>query len=744
VLSNNSASVVVIGQAADIEVTKSVDIGTPLALNTTLTFTVTVKNYGPSVASVVNITDLLPAGLTYVSHIAGQGSYVPATGLWTVGALAIGASTTLQLKATNANAGLLTNTATRSASTPPDPNATNDTASVPVLSTGAADLSIIKTVDKQATFQGDTVNFTVQLQNTGPNTATGVAVLDLLPAGLTYVSSVASQGSYVSTTGVWSVGVLALGQRVTLTVQATVSGSGALTNTATVSALNQADPDITNNSATAIVSAAAAADLAVTLTGPAGAAVGAPVTYTLAARNNGPTSASGASLISTVPAGITVSTWTCVASGSADCDTTTAGTGASGTGNALSLANVSIPAGAGNFVTVTFTGAATTAGTVTTTAIVSPPVSVFDTNIANNSASVTTVVGSTLLTGRVFADTGTGGGIANDGLLNGGELGIGNVTVRLSNCAATVYGSTVTDGAGQFSFAIPLSLAAGAPLCVIETNPSGYLSTGAQVGNTGGTYARATDTINFTLAVNTAYSGIQFGDVPVNRFAADGQQTAQPGTVVFYAHTFNASSAGTLSLALADGAAGWSSLGYLDNNCNGTLDSGEPAILGALPVSAGQAVCVIVKVSVPANAPFNAQNQTVVTANFNYTTASPALAASYTNTDLTTVGGTTSAGLTLNKAVDKATALPGDVIVYTITYRNNSSGVLNNIQVFDNTPGYTTFISAACSGALPPALSTCAVTTQPVGGGTGNLVWTLGGSLASGAQGVVTFSVKVD
>ena len=69
-----------------------------------------------------------------------------------------------------------------------------------------ADLAVAKTVNDPTPNAGDNVTFTVTLTNLGPNDATGVQVQDLLPSGLTYVSSIPSQGSYDNGTGAWSVG----------------------------------------------------------------------------------------------------------------------------------------------------------------------------------------------------------------------------------------------------------------------------------------------------------------------------------------------------------------------------------------------------------------------------------------------------------------------------------------------------------------------------------------------------------
>ena len=79
----------------------------------------------------------------------------------------------------------------------------------------------------------------------GFSTATGVAVRDVLPAGLTLVSSTATQGAYAG--NIWTIGSLTAGQTVTLTITATVATGGTKTNYAEVSAANQIDIDSTPN-----------------------------------------------------------------------------------------------------------------------------------------------------------------------------------------------------------------------------------------------------------------------------------------------------------------------------------------------------------------------------------------------------------------------------------------------------------------------------------------------------------------
>ena len=68
--------------------------------------------------------------------------------------------------------------------------------------------------------------------NTG-SSINGVQVNDLLPSGLTFSTSSASQGSYNGTTGLWSVGTLGNNASATLSIKAFAAFPGDKTNTAT-------------------------------------------------------------------------------------------------------------------------------------------------------------------------------------------------------------------------------------------------------------------------------------------------------------------------------------------------------------------------------------------------------------------------------------------------------------------------------------------------------------------------------
>lgn len=118
-----------------------------------------------------------------------------------------------------------------------------------------ADLSVTKTVSNAAPTSGSNVTYTLSVNNAAVSvlTATGVTVLDLMPAGVTFVSATGT-GSYNSATGIWTVGSLAPNSTATITITVTVTASSGatITNGAEVRTSSVLDPDSTpnNNSTT--------------------------------------------------------------------------------------------------------------------------------------------------------------------------------------------------------------------------------------------------------------------------------------------------------------------------------------------------------------------------------------------------------------------------------------------------------------------------------------------------------------
>ncbi|MFB3133426.1 MAG: DUF11 domain-containing protein, partial [Rhodothermales bacterium] len=111
----------------------------------------------------------------------------------------------------------------------------------------SADLEVDASVDEPSPAVGDTVTFTFTLFNRGPDGTTNVTVNDMLPAGLSVVSSTPSDGAYDSGTHTWSFDNYPKDKSETLTIRAEVTAEGIITYPAEVTASDQGDPDSTPN-----------------------------------------------------------------------------------------------------------------------------------------------------------------------------------------------------------------------------------------------------------------------------------------------------------------------------------------------------------------------------------------------------------------------------------------------------------------------------------------------------------------
>lgn len=301
-LTNNTSSVSTTPNViADLAVVKTVNNSTPL-VGSQVTFTVTVTNNGPSNSQDVEVSDILQNGYTYVSSTTTLGFYNSTTGLWDIGNLANGNVASLEIVVTVNNAGPYSNTATVNQAIT-DPNPGNNTSTVATNPVSSSDLIVTKTVDNQTPLMGQNVTFTIELTNAGPSNASGIVVAEALPSGYTYVSHVATSGSY--NLAQWTLSSLANGASQTLTIVALVNPTGNYSNTATAFG-NEIDPNISNNSSTSSTSPIPNADLAILKTVDlATPNVGNVITFTIVATNNGPINATGVKVNDLLPAGYT-------------------------------------------------------------------------------------------------------------------------------------------------------------------------------------------------------------------------------------------------------------------------------------------------------------------------------------------------------------------------------------------------------------------------------------------------------
>jgi uncharacterized repeat protein (TIGR01451 family) len=184
---NNSDSASTAVSGADVSVTKTAP---PDAQpNDVVSYAITVANAGPAAAATVQLTDALPAGVTFQSlnSPAGWTCTTPALGgtgtvncsIATLGSGANGAFS-VNVRIDDATTGVVSNTATVAASSS-DPDTTNNSATA-TTAVNAADVSVATSGPSSAT-RGSTIHYIVTVSNAGPNDAVTVKLSDTMLKG---------------------------------------------------------------------------------------------------------------------------------------------------------------------------------------------------------------------------------------------------------------------------------------------------------------------------------------------------------------------------------------------------------------------------------------------------------------------------------------------------------------------------------------------------------------------------------
>jgi uncharacterized repeat protein (TIGR01451 family) len=255
---NNSSTVgtTVVAQS-DLSIVKTSTPAGSAGAGQNFTYNLAVTNNGPSVATSVSVIDTLPAGVVYHSY-TGAGWSCAAVGqtvTCTAASLAVGAATPIVLSVTApAGATTLNNTATVTSATA-DPNPANNSSNSSLIVAASADLNITKTTSTATALAGVPISYSITVGNAGPSAASAVSVVDVIPAGSTFVSATGTgwtctnaAGTVTCTTPTLAVGIAPV---ITLTITPG-SGSGSISNSASVSSTTP-DPTPANNVSAAVV-----------------------------------------------------------------------------------------------------------------------------------------------------------------------------------------------------------------------------------------------------------------------------------------------------------------------------------------------------------------------------------------------------------------------------------------------------------------------------------------------------------
>jgi hypothetical protein len=467
-----------------------------------VTLTVVTGNNGPAAATgAIQQVEVLPGFTTSTIQVngatgtlnsnvitfgTGGPTYNTLTGVVTFPALAnnvngaisgtsVSNTITFNAPAATGSNGQLLATATVS-TTNTDPVAADNVAAVAVTLLQTTDLTTSINGPTSAT-AGQAVTYTVSYLNNGPMTATGVTETAQLPAGLGTVTITDATGAAVSGTSYNNLtGLVTFPTQPTLAsgvrqvYKLSFAAPAQSFSPSTSVASTSADGVAANNNATVSTSVAASADLATTVSGPATAVVGNPVTYSVITTNNGPVAASGTTATLQLAAGFSVATLrvngqTGILNGTlinyANGDVYNTGNGLVTFATVTSLANGASVSNYATFIMPNAAGGQTTGmasasatGNVdptdtNNTRSVATSVAPTTTNTADVTADVTTTAPASVAVGTAVIFTATYGNSGPNPALNVKPTlqlspGFGIATLLVANQAGTLSGNIIT------------------------------------------------------------------------------------------------------------------------------------------------------------------------------------------------------------------------------------------------------------------------------------------------------------
>ncbi len=682
---DNSESVTV-GNSTDLAVTKAVDNATPNE-GDTIVWTVGLANNGPAQATSVSLTDVLPAGVSYVSDVPSQGSYDDATGLWTIGTIDSGSAVSLAITVTvdaGTSGDTITNTVSTVTADQTDSNATPDDNSESVTVGNSTDLAVTKAVDNATPNEGDTIVWTVGLANNGPAQATSVSLTDVLPAGVSYVSDVPSQGSYDDATGLWTIGTIDSGSAVSLAITVTVdagTSGDTITNTVSTVTADQTDSNATPDDNSESVTVGNSTDLAVTkAVDNATPNEGDTIVWTVGLANNGPAQATSVSLTDVLPAGVSYVS-DVPSQGSYDDATGLWTIGTIDSGSAVSLA-------------ITVTVDAGTSGDTITNTVSTVTADQTDSNATpdDNSESVT-VGNSTDLAVTKAVDNATPNegdtivwtvGLANNGPAQATSVSLTDVLpAGVSYVSDVPSQGSYDDATGLWTIGT-IDSGSAVSLAITVTVDAG--TSGDTITNTVGAVTADQTDSNATPDDNS--ESVTVGnstDLAVTK-AVDNATPNEGDTIVWTVGLANNGPAQATSVSLTDVLP--AGVSYVsDVPSQGSYDDAT-GLWTIGTIDSGSAVSLAITVTVDAGTSGDTITNTVSTVTADQTDSN---ATPDDNSESVTVGNSTD--LAVTKAVDNATPNEGDTIVWTVGLANNGPAQATSVSLTDVLPAGVSYVS---------------------------------------------------
>ena len=704
-VANNDDSCSSTVKSPDVVVSKECPVD--MIAGTQASYTVTVSNAGTSPARNVVLTDTLPSEVSFESATPAPTSVSGSVLTWNLGDLAAGGSVVVTINVNvDATAGTATNTASATTDSVEGGDGTANNSASCSSTVKSPDVVVAKEcpVDMIA---GDPASYTVTVSNAGTSAATNVVLTDTLPAEVSFVSATPAPTSVSGSVLTWSLGDLAAGGSVTITINVTVDATaGTATNTASATTDSVEGGEGTANNSASCSSTVKSPDVVVSKDCPIDMIAGDDASYTVTVSNAGTSAARNVVVTDVLPPEVSF------------VSATPAPTSVDGNTVTWSLGDIAV---GGSVVTTITVNVDATAGTATNTVSAATDSVEGGEGTANNSASCSSTVKSpdVVVAKECPADM-----IAGDPasytvtVSNAGTSAARNVVVtdvlpaEVSFDSATptptsVAGNTVTWNLGD--------IAVGGSI-VITINVTVDATTGT-----------ATNTASATT------DSVEGGEGTANNSASCSSTVKSPDVVVSKdcptdmiageqaAYTVTVSNAGTatarnvyLTDTLPAEVSFVSATPVPDSTSGGILTWG----LGDIAVGASVEVAITVTVDAAAG---TATNSVLVT------TDSVEGGQGAANNSDECSSAVKSPDVVVSKECP-ADMISGDPASYTVTVSNAGTGTAKNVVLTD---------------VLPPEVSYASATPTPTSVTGGTVTWNLG-DIAVGGSIAVTITVDVD
>jgi len=308
---NNQDSVVTtVKGISDLSIQKTSEYTEPAHAGSSIAYYLNVTNHGPDTAFNVNVVDILPAGVTFFDAIPSVDEVSGSEYIWIIDSIEVDESVIIQVNVTVNESfyGTIKNLAyIDSDSYDPDEDNNDDDDEIEVLST--SDLSIEKTSEFEVpAHTGSLIIYTLNVTNHGPDKATNIEVVDILPNGVTFENATPMPDEAFGSKLRWSIPSIFAGESIIIRINVTVNKSfyGIIKNLAYIDD-DSYDPDDENNNDDEEIEVVSISDLSIEKTSEYNVPIygGDLIIYYINLTNHGPDEAFDVNVTDILPNGVT-------------------------------------------------------------------------------------------------------------------------------------------------------------------------------------------------------------------------------------------------------------------------------------------------------------------------------------------------------------------------------------------------------------------------------------------------------